>query len=61
MLLCESAARPLPAAYAGAAPTYVGLDQVNVTLPNGLAGTGTVNLIVSVAGIASNALTVAFQ
>ena len=51
----------LTAAYAGAAPTYVGLDQVNVTLPNGLAGTGTVNLIVSVAGIASNALTVAFQ
>jgi uncharacterized protein (TIGR03437 family) len=51
----------LPAAYAGAAPTFVGLDQVNVLLPNSLAGTGTVNLIVSVTGIASNALTVTFQ
>jgi len=51
----------LPAAYAGAAPAFAGLDQVNVTLPNGLAGTGTVNLIVKVAGTASNALTVAFQ
>jgi uncharacterized protein (TIGR03437 family) len=51
----------LPADYAGATPTWAGLDQVNVLLPNSLAGTGTVNLIVSVAGIASNALTVTFQ
>ncbi len=51
----------LPAAYAGAAPTFAGLDQVNVLLPNSLAGTGTVNLIVTVAGMVSNALTVAFQ
>jgi uncharacterized protein (TIGR03437 family) len=47
--------------YAGAAPTYVGLDQVNVQLPRSLAGSGTVNLSVSVAGTASNVLTVAFQ
>jgi uncharacterized protein (TIGR03437 family) len=51
----------LSAFYAGAAPTYVGLDQVNVTLPRSLAGSGTVNLSVSVAGTTSNALTVAFQ
>ena len=51
----------LPAAYAGAAPTFAGLDQVNVLLPNSLAGTGTVNLSVNVAGTASNALTVTFQ
>ena len=51
----------LAAAYAGAAGTFVGLDQVNVLLPGSLAGSGTVSLSVSVAGTASNALTVAFQ
>jgi uncharacterized protein (TIGR03437 family) len=51
----------LPATYAGAAPTYVGLDQVNVTLPASLAGSGTVNLSLTVAGTKSNVLTVTFQ
>jgi uncharacterized protein (TIGR03437 family) len=51
----------LPAAYAGAQPTFVGLDQVNVVLPGSLAGSGTVGLSVSVAGTSSNALTVTFQ
>jgi len=51
----------LPATYAGAAPAFVGLDQVNVLLPASLAGTGTVSLIVSVSGTASNALALAFQ
>ncbi len=51
----------LPAFYAGAAPTYVGLDQVNVQLPRSLAGSGTVSLSVSVAGTASNVLMVTFQ
>jgi uncharacterized protein (TIGR03437 family) len=57
----EIGAQSLPAFYAGAAPTYVGLDQVNVLLPRSLAGSGTVNLSVSVAGTTSNVLTVAFQ
>jgi len=48
----------LPAFFAGAAPTYVGLDQVNVSLPASLAGSGTVNLTVSVNGVQSNVLTV---
>jgi uncharacterized protein (TIGR03437 family) len=47
----------LPAAYAGPAPDYVGLDQVNVLLPAGLAGAGTVNITVSVAATLSNVLT----
>jgi uncharacterized protein (TIGR03437 family) len=51
----------LPAAYAGAAPTFVGLDQVNVLLPSSLAGSGTVSLSISAAGTASNVLMVAFQ
>jgi uncharacterized protein (TIGR03437 family) len=51
----------LPAAYAGAVATLVGLDQINVFLPRSLAGSGTLSVSVSVAGITSNALTVAFQ
>ncbi|HYL74060.1 MAG TPA: IPT/TIG domain-containing protein [Bryobacteraceae bacterium] len=49
------------ASYAGAAPTYVGLDQVNVFLPHALAGTGNVNVTVSVAGTLSNVVTLTFQ
>ena len=47
----------LPAAYAGPAPGFTGLDQVNVLLPPSLAGSGTVNISVSVAGAMSNAVT----
>jgi uncharacterized protein (TIGR03437 family) len=51
----------LAAAYAGAAPNYAGEDQVNVLLPSSLAGSGTVNVTVTVSGIASNVVTVAIQ
>lgn len=51
----------LSAAYAGAAPMWVGLDQVNVLLPHSLAGSGNVNVTVSAAGIVSNVLTMSFQ
>ena len=51
----------LPASYAGAAPDYAGEDQVNVLLPAGLAGSGTVNVSVSVAGKVSIAVTVNIQ
>jgi uncharacterized protein (TIGR03437 family) len=50
----------LPAAYAGPAPGFTGLDQVNVLLPQNLAGNGTVNITVSIAGTASNAVTATF-
>jgi uncharacterized protein (TIGR03437 family) len=50
----QTGAQSLPAAFAG-------IDQVNVMLPNTLAGTGTVNVAVPVAGTASNAVTVKFQ
>jgi len=50
----------LPAFYAG--PTgYVGEDQVNVYLPASLAGSGTVNISVSVAGTPSNTVTATFK
>jgi len=51
----------LPALYAGAAPGYVGLDQVNVALPASLAGSGVANVRVFVSGIGSNVVTVSFR
>jgi uncharacterized protein (TIGR03437 family) len=42
--------------FAGLAPGFAGLWQVNVTLPTGM--TGAVPVIVSVAGVASNTVTV---
>jgi len=51
----------LPAAYAGAAPNYAGEDQVNVLLPSSLAGSGTVNVTVTVSGVVSNAVTVEIE
>ena len=50
----------LPVTYAGPAPGFTGLDQVNVMLPSSLAGTGTVNITVSVAGNVSNVVTATF-
>jgi uncharacterized protein (TIGR03437 family) len=50
----------LPAAFAGPAPGFIGLDQVNVALPASLAGTGTVNISVTIAGIQSNVVTATF-
>ena len=49
---------PLTVEYAGAAPVYAGLDQINVVLPQGLDGAGIVGLTVSVAGNASNVVTI---
>ena len=51
----------LPAFYAGPAPGFTALDQVNVLLPASLAGSGTVNITVSVSGTASNVVAATFQ
>jgi uncharacterized protein (TIGR03437 family) len=52
----------VPVQYAGAQPQFPGLDQVNIgPLPASLAGKGTVNVVVTVAGQAANTVTVAFQ
>jgi uncharacterized protein (TIGR03437 family) len=47
--------------FAGAQGTYAGLDQINVLLPASLAGSGMVNVTVTVDGNVSNAGTIAFQ
>jgi uncharacterized protein (TIGR03437 family) len=51
----------LPAQYAGPTPNFTGLDQVNVLLPVSLSGSGKVNVLVTVDGQASNAVTIDIQ
>ncbi len=41
-------------AYAGPQPDFVGLDQINVTIPESLAGRGVVDVVVTVGATASN-------
>jgi uncharacterized protein (TIGR03437 family) len=52
---------PLPALYAGPAPGFLGLDQVNVALPLSLRGAGEVNVSLTVDGRTSNAVTINVQ
>jgi uncharacterized protein (TIGR03437 family) len=47
--------------YAGPQGGFAGLDQINILLPSSLAGSGTVNVSISVNGVVSNTGTVAFQ
>jgi len=47
--------------YAGAAPTSLGEDQINVSLPASLAGSGIVPVTVSVGTATSNAVTVCIE
>jgi uncharacterized protein (TIGR03437 family) len=39
----------LPVLFAGAQPTFLGLDQINVEIPRSLAGSGLVNLMLTIA------------
>lgn len=47
--------------YAGAQPSFAGLDQINVRLPGTLAGRGEVEVIVTVDGKAANPVTVSIR
>ncbi len=51
----------LPVSFAGPQGSFAGLDQVNILLPPSLAGTGTVNVILTVDGLVSNTVQVQFQ
>ncbi len=44
--------------YAGPAPGFVGLDQINIRLPRNLAGRGTVNVVLTVDSSSANPLQV---
>jgi uncharacterized protein (TIGR03437 family) len=52
---------PADVLFAGAQPEYVGLDQVNVRLPAGLAGSGEVDVEISADGKVANLVRVAIQ
>jgi uncharacterized protein (TIGR03437 family) len=47
--------------FVGSQGGFAGLDQINVLLPASLAGSGTVNVSISVNGTVSNTGTIAFQ
>jgi uncharacterized protein (TIGR03437 family) len=47
--------------YAGSQSTNVGLDQVNIALPNSLAGRGVVDVVFNVEGVAANTVQVTIQ
>jgi uncharacterized protein (TIGR03437 family) len=47
--------------YAGAQGSYEGLDQVNILLPHSLAGSGSVPVALTAAGVAANTVTVDIQ
>jgi uncharacterized protein (TIGR03437 family) len=44
--------------YIGDQRQFAGLDQINLTIPRSLAGRGTVDIQVSIAGITSNTVTI---
>ncbi len=51
----------VPVLYAGPQPTYAGLDQVNVSLPLTLRGSGESNVVLTVDGQTANTVTVSIQ
>jgi uncharacterized protein (TIGR03437 family) len=52
---------PVTVTYAGAQPSYPGLDQVNIQLPASLAGSGLVAIQISANGTPSNTVYVSIQ
>jgi len=51
----------LPVSYAGPQNIYVGLDQVNIPLPQSLRGSGSLPVLLTVDGQNANAVTVTFK
>ena len=53
---CFVAGQSVPVLYAGLVAAYPGLDQINISIPRSLAGTGDVRVYVVADGVASNAV-----
>jgi uncharacterized protein (TIGR03437 family) len=51
----------VPVQYAGPQPSYAGLDQVNLALPQSLSGSGQVSIILTVDGQITNVVTISIQ
>jgi uncharacterized protein (TIGR03437 family) len=58
---CQVGSATLPVAYAGPQGVYVGLDQVNVILPQSLRGTGQAIVVLTVDGQTANSVSVTFK
>jgi uncharacterized protein (TIGR03437 family) len=58
---CFVAGQSVPVLYAGPVAAYVGLDQVNISIPKSLAGTGDVRVYVVADGVASNVVGLKIQ
>jgi uncharacterized protein (TIGR03437 family) len=52
---------PALVSYAGLAPDFAGLYQVNAIVPSGISPGNTVPVVISIGGIASNTVTIAVQ
>jgi uncharacterized protein (TIGR03437 family) len=50
-----------PVLYAGAQPSYPGVDQLNLQLADGLGGKGSVQVVITVDGQKANAVTISFE
>jgi uncharacterized protein (TIGR03437 family) len=57
---CTVGGLPVPVTYAGPQNEYPGLDQVNISIPASLRGSGVVDVVVSSGGKASNSVRLAF-
>ena len=58
---CFVAGQSVPCLYAGPVAAYAGLDQVNISIPKSLAGTGDVRVYVVADGVASNVVGLKIQ
>ena len=58
---CFVAGQSVPCLYAGPVAAYAGLDQVNISIPKTLAGTGDVRVYVVADGVASNVVGLKIQ
>ncbi|MBS1792033.1 MAG: hypothetical protein JST85_30280 [Acidobacteria bacterium] len=57
-VICKIQGVPAAVSYAGPAPGFIGLDQVNVTIPPELAGLGSVNIRLTANSRDSNTVTI---
>ena len=58
---CYVAGQSVPVQYAGPVSSFVGLDQVNITIPRSLAGTGTALVYLVADGVSSNVVSLNLQ
>jgi len=58
---CKIGSVTAPVTYAGPQGAFVGLDQINVSVPSTLRGAGTQTIALTVDGVAANTVTVTFK